>query len=274
MKRVLTAVVALPILLYATWSSQPYLFFAIAALAILAAVHEFFFIADKAGAHPFKPVGYAAAAAALVAAAFRRPDLHGAILAATTVVVMIWTLARVEDKSRILVSAGATLLAVLYVAVLGSYLVAIRAIPTPGMPGKLLTLFFAIIMMSDTGAYYTGRSLGRHKLAPRVSPGKTVEGSVGGLVASTLAAVASKYIFFPELPLPDAVALGAGMGVLGQVGDLCESLLKRGSDVKDAASILPGHGGFLDRLDSMLLNAPVLYYYYVYILAPRLPFPG
>jgi phosphatidate cytidylyltransferase len=270
MKRVLTAVVALPILLYATWSSQPYLFFAIAALAIMAAVHELFFIAEKAGAHPFKPIGYAAAAAVLVAAALLRPDLHAPILAAATVVVMIWTLARVEDKSRILVSAGATLLAVLYVAVLGSYLVAIRAIAVPGMPGKLLTLFFAIIMMSDTGAYYTGRSLGRHKLAPRVSPGKTIEGSVGGFVASTLAAVASKFIFFPELPIPDALALGAGMGVLGQVGDLCESLLKRGSDVKDAASILPGHGGFLDRLDSMLLNAPLLYYYYVYVLAPRL----
>jgi phosphatidate cytidylyltransferase len=128
----------------------------------------------------------------------------------------------------------------------------------------------AVIMMSDTGAYFAGRTMGRHKLAPRVSPAKTVEGSIGGLVASVAAAVASKYIFFPELPIPDAIALGAGMGALGQVGDLCESLLKRGSDVKDAASILPGHGGFLDRLDSMLLNAPAFYYYYVYVLAPRI----
>lgn len=270
MKRVLTAVVALPILLYSVWSSQPYLFFALALVAIVAATHEFFFIASRAGAPPVGWVGYPAAVALVGVAAVGRPDLGIVVLAAATIAAMIAMLGRVEDKQHVLVSAGATALGLLYVALLGSYLVAIRAIPVPGMPGKLLTLFFAIIMMSDTGAYYTGRSLGRHKLAPRVSPGKTIEGSVGGLVASTLAAVASKYIFFPELPIPDAIALGAGLGVLGQVGDLCESLLKRGSDVKDAASILPGHGGFLDRLDSMLLNAPVFYYYYVYVLAPRL----
>src|SRR4029450_1572196 len=129
---------------------------------------------------------------------------------------------------------------------------------------RLLARSMAIFMMMHTGAYFAGRTMGRHKLAPRVSPAKTVEGPVGGLVASVLAALGSKYIFFTELPIPDAIALGAGMGALGQVGDLCESLLKRGSDVKDAASILPGHGGFLDRLDSMLLNAPLYYYYYVY----------
>jgi phosphatidate cytidylyltransferase len=112
--------------------------------------------------------------------------------------------------------------------------------------------------------------LGRHKLAPRVSPAKTIEGSVGGLIGSLAAAIASRYIFFPELPILDALALGAVVGPIGQIGDLCESLLKRGSDVKDAASILPGHGGFLDRLDSILLNAPVLYYYYMLVLGPRL----
>lgn len=270
MKRLLTAAVALPILLYAAWSSQPYLFFAIAAFAILAAVYELFFIAEKAGAPPFRAIGFAASAGVIAVAAFARPEWSVAVLAAMTVLLMIATLGRVEDKARILVSVGATALAVLYVAFLSSYIVAIRAVPEPGRAGQLLTLFFAIIMMSDSGAYYAGRSLGRHKLAPRVSPAKTVEGSIGGLVAAIVGAVASKYIFFAELPILDAVVLGAILGPLGQVGDLCESLLKRGSDVKDAASILPGHGGFLDRLDSMVLNAPVFYYYYTYVLAPRL----
>ena len=270
MKRVLTAVVALPILLYATWSSQPWLFTAIAAVAIVAALYEYFHIAEKAGAPAFAWIGYGAAIALVAAAAFRRLDLDVAILAATTIAIAAATLSRVVDKARILVSAGATVYGVLYVAFLGSYLVAVRAIERPGMAPRLLTLFFAIVMLSDTGAYYSGRALGRHKLAPRVSPAKTVEGSVGGFVASMLGAVAAKYLFFNELPLIDALALGAGLCVIGQVGDLCESLLKRGSDVKDAASILPGHGGFLDRLDSMLLGAPVLYYYYTYLLAPRL----
>jgi phosphatidate cytidylyltransferase len=269
--RLLTAAVALPILLYAVWSSQPYLFFAIAAVAILAALHELFHIAERAGAPPFRAVGFAAAAGLIVVAAFGRPEWGAAVLAAMTVLLMIATLGRVEEKSRILISAGATALGVLYVAFLASFIVAIRAIAEPpGRAGQLLTLFLAIIMLSDTGAYYTGRALGRHKLAPRVSPAKTVEGSVGGFVAAILGAVASKYAFFPELPIVDAVVLGAVLGPLGQFGDLCESLLKRGSDVKDAASILPGHGGFLDRLDSMVLNAPVFYYYYVYVLAPRL----
>jgi len=271
--RLLTAAVAIPILLFSVWWSQPYLFDAIALVAIVAAISEFYFIAERAGAPPFAWVGYPAAVALVAVPVVARPEVNAVVLAAAGVAVMIATLARVEDKARILVSAGATLLGLVYIAFLGSYLVAIRALSPPDLPGKLLTLFMAVIMMSDTGAYFAGRTLGRHKLAPRVSPAKTVEGSVGGLVASVLAAVASKYIFFPELPIPDAVALGAGMGALGQVGDLCESLLKRGSDVKDAASILPGHGGFLDRLDSMLLNAPAFYYYVVYVLAPRLTTP-
>jgi phosphatidate cytidylyltransferase len=186
-----------------------------------------------------------------------------------TLALMLWTLARVGEKSRVLVSAGATAVTVLYVAFLGSYLVALRAIPTPGLAAKLLTVLLAIVMVGDSAAYYTGSTLGRHKLAPRVSPGKTIEGSVGGLVGSVAAAIASRYVFFEELPLADAVVLGLVVGIVGQLGDLVESLLKRGSNVKDAASILPGHGGFLDRLDSILLNAPLVYYYYELILGPR-----
>lgn len=270
MKRVLTALVAIPVLLLATWWSNPYLFVAIAALALLAALHEFNDIAERAGAPPFRIAGFVSSAVVLGVAAGIGPQANGLTLAVATVVVMVATLGRVDYKSRILVSAAATMLGVLYVATLGSYLVAVRMLASPDkIAAKLITLFFVIVMVSDTAAYYTGRTFGRHKLAPRVSPGKTVEGSIGGLVGSTLGAVAAKYVFFPELPLLHALALGAGMGIVGQVGDLVESLLKRGSDVKDAASILPGHGGFLDRLDSMLLNAPILYAYGVFVLGAK-----
>lgn len=270
MTRVLTALVALPLLLFATWWSSPYLFVAIAAIALLAALHEFYEIADRAGAPPFRIVGFVASAVILGVAAGVGPEWNAIVLAATTIVVMMATLGRVDDKGRILVSAAATLMGVLYVATLGSYLIAVRTLVTPPqIAAKLITMFFAIVMMSDTAAYYTGRTFGKHKLAPRVSPAKTIEGSIGGLIGSTAGAVAAKFIFFPELPLAHAVALGAGMGIVGQIGDLVESLLKRGSDVKDAASILPGHGGFLDRLDSMLLNAPILYAYGVYVLGAK-----
>lgn len=270
MTRILTALVALPLLLFATWWSSPYLFVAIAALAMLAALHEFYDIADRAGAPPFRIVGFVSVAVILGVAAGIGPEWNALVLAMTTVVVMVSTLGRVDDKSRILVSAAATMLGVLYVGMLGSYLVAVRMlVEPPRIAAKLITMFFAIVMMSDTAAYYSGRTFGKHKLAPRVSPAKTIEGSIGGLIGSTAGAVAAKYLFFPELPLSHAIALGAGMGIVGQVGDLVESLLKRGSAVKDAASILPGHGGFLDRLDSMLLNAPILYVYAVYVLGAR-----
>ncbi|MFZ4628850.1 MAG: phosphatidate cytidylyltransferase, partial [Blastocatellia bacterium] len=115
----------------------------------------------------------------------------------------------------------------------------------------------------DTGAYYTGRTLGRHKLAPRISPGKTWEGVAGGLLGNLVAVVVSRGTFFPELPLWEALPLALLMGGLGVTGDLCESMIKRGARAKDAGGLLPGHGGLLDRFDSLLFNAPVLYYYAV-----------
>lgn len=268
-RRVVTAVVALPVLVFAAWWSQPYLFHAIAFFAILAALYELFKISELAGVRPFRAIGFAAAAGLLAIAAFGRVSLLGVVATIMTVALMVAMLTRVADMSRALVSAGATAIAVLYVAGLGSYIVAVRAIEAPGMAFRLLMLFFVTIMANDIGAYFVGRAIGRRKLAPRVSPGKSVEGFVGGLVVGVLGALAWKYGAFEELPAWHAIALGAAMGVLGPVGDLCESLLKRGSNVKDAASILPGHGGFLDRLDSMLLNAPVLYYYWVLVLERR-----
>ena len=116
-------------------------------------------------------------------------------------------------------------------------------------------------MGSDTGAYCVGRAFGKHKLAPKISPGKTWEGVAGGLIAGLLMATLAHYWFFRELPLKWTLVLASVMVVLGIVGDLTESALKRSAGAKDAANILPGHGGVLDRLDSLLFNAPVIYYF-------------
>jgi phosphatidate cytidylyltransferase len=158
-------------------------------------------------------------------------------------------------------AAGATLLGVLYVVLLGGHLVSVRTGFPHARAAHLLCFFFLVIMGSDTGAYYTGRMLGRRKLAPKISPGKTWEGAVGGMLASLLMAVLAHYWFFRELPLKWALPLAAVMNVLGVLGDLTESALKRSAGAKDAAQILPGHGGLLDRLDSLLFNAPVIYYF-------------
>jgi phosphatidate cytidylyltransferase len=125
----------------------------------------------------------------------------------------------------------------------------------------LLSFFFLVIMSADSAAYYGGRMFGSHKLAPGISPGKTWEGAIAGMMMSLLAAALAHVWFFPELPLKLALPLAAVMNILSVVGDLTESALKRSAGAKDTASILPGHGGVLDRLDSLLFNAPVIYYF-------------
>ncbi len=111
----------------------------------------------------------------------------------------------------------------------------------------------------EAGAYFVGRRFGRHRLAPRVSPGKTIEGGMAQLVVSVLVALAAAPV--AAISVLHALALGLVLGVVGQLGDLAESFLKRSAQTKDAGALLPGHGGLLDRLDSLLFNLPALYYY-------------
>jgi len=150
---------------------------------------------------------------------------------------------------------------VLYIPLLGSHLVALRTgFPQP-LSAHLLSFFFLVLMGGDTGAYYVGRALGKRKLAPSISPGKTWEGAFGGLVAALAMATLAHFWFFRELPLKYTLPLATLMTVVGIFGDLVESALKRGAGAKDAANLLPGHGGILDRLDSLLFNAPLIYYF-------------
>jgi len=268
MKRILTALVALPILLYTVWSWFPYFFVALAAIAALLALGEFYKIAEKMGYRAHTAAGYVAAV--LVLACFVVDTLAAivAVLAALTIVSLTIELATAKDLSKSLGAVAATLMGVIYVVMLAGFLVGVRMIddssmqpPTRHLAGKLLTMFFAMVMLTDTGAFYTGRSIGRHKLAPRISPGKTIEGAVGGFVTAILSGPLCHYTFFPEIPLAHAMLLGAAIGLIGQVGDLAESMLKRGAQVKDSGNLLPGHGGMLDRVDSLLFCAPLLYYY-------------
>jgi phosphatidate cytidylyltransferase len=188
-----------------------------------------------------------------------------ASIAGLAILSLAAALFKPDELSRVLASVSATIFGVVYVALLAGFLIGVRMTPettaTPKLSAKLITTFLAMVMMTDTGAYYTGRSLGRHKLAPRISPGKTIEGSIGGFITAVLAGLACKLVFFSEIPTPHVLVLGALIGLVSQVGDLAESLLKRGAQVKDSGSIFPGHGGMLDRVDSILFSAPILYYY-------------
>lgn len=265
MARVLSAIVFLPILLLIIWRGAPIYFSGLIAIVAVLGLLEYKNIAAQVGMKVGAAQSITAAVGILTAFYFARPDLVLATLATLVIVEMTVQLFTSQDLTKSLTSAAGTMFGVLYIAVLGGYLIALRLVEDKGLSlsAKLISLFFLIVFAGDTGAYYTGRSFGKHKLAPRISPGKTVEGLLGGLVANMLAVVIAHFTFFPELNLVTALPLSLLMGGLGVIGDLCESMLKRGSHVKDAAHLIPGHGGVLDRLDSILFNAPVLYYYSV-----------
>ncbi|HIJ78195.1 MAG: phosphatidate cytidylyltransferase [Desulfobulbaceae bacterium] len=130
----------------------------------------------------------------------------------------------------------------------------------------LLLLLTAITAGSDTAAYYSGRLFGKHKLSPAISPGKTIEGFIGGVVGSVMAAMVVKYFFLPDFSYLWVGLTAVALSCLGVVGDLSESVIKRTFAVKDSGSILPGHGGVLDRIDSLLLTAPALYYIVIFYI--------
>ncbi len=268
MARFLTAVVLLPILFAAIWLGGPLYFSILATVGIVLGLIEYYSLTQKVGARSGYVIGLAATLALAGAFFTGRHDLIAPIIGALVIGELISQLLTNRDLASTLTGSAATLFGVAYVGLLGGYIVALRVIsdPRPRMAEKLLTLFFIVVFAGDTGAYYIGRLIGRHRLAPRVSPAKTVEGAFGGLVGNVLAALAAHFTFFPELPLQHLAPLALVMGVAGILGDLCESMLKRGAQTKDASQLIPGHGGLLDRLDSMLFNAPLLYFYYLTML--------
>ena len=162
-----------------------------------------------------------------------------------------------------------TLFGVLYIGFPLGTVVSTRALPA----GEFLVLFLAVVTWtSDTGAYYAGTLWGKHPLLPSVSPKKTVEGLLGGIALAVGTALLAQWWFASQLSLSDAIILGILLTVTGLLGDLFESVIKRRTGVKDSGGILPGHGGMLDRIDSLLFTAPTFYYYVAYIrgLAPPL----
>jgi phosphatidate cytidylyltransferase len=234
---------------------------AVVAVAGALGLAELFAMLKAGGIAPLTIVG-AAGAAALFAGVVD-PGLPP-MLPVVTLGVAAAALARAEALPASVTAAAATLFASAYVGALAGTIAGLRVLPPAADGAWRVTLLLAIVMASDTFAYFTGSAFGRHKLAPRISPGKTVEGLVGGLVGGVAAALVVRYFGLPTLPAPAAVGLGLVVATFGVTGDLVESLMKRWAGVKDSGRLFPGHGGMLDRLDSLLFGAPVLYYYFLY----------
>lgn len=207
----------------------------------------------------------AAVAGALAVFAVFSPDPVLPVMVLTLLVVgfSLVALFKLQDIGQAARDAALILMGFLYVSLLMTHLVMLRMLPH-GIPW--LFLIMVTVMAGDSAAYYVGSSLGKNRLYPAVSPKKSIEGSIGGVAGSIIGALAAKYTFFPELSVADCFATALLLGVLGQLGDLFESLIKRSCGVKDSGSIVPGHGGILDRLDSILFAAPAAFYYAYFLL--------
>ena len=254
-QRLLVGIVAIPLALGAAWVGGWVWAGVVAALAV-AAQAELYNLASRVGASPIRGIGLALGALAAVRALV---PWAAPALAAGVVIVVVAPLFRRSPTP--LLDAATTLFGVAYPAFLLGYAVLLReALPGgAGAPAGFLMLAAVLmcIWCADSAAYFVGRAVGRRPLMPRVSPKKTVEGSVGGLAGALLIAAACKLTFLPAWSWLDVAAIGAICGGASQLGDLAESYFKRAADVKDSGTWIPGHGGALDRLDAAAVAVPL-----------------
>jgi phosphatidate cytidylyltransferase len=254
--RVLTAVIWVPVHLAILIWGRPYHFLIYLEAVALVAMVETFHLLEAAGRRPHRLAAVVAGGVYLAALAYR-PAISFAAAAALVAAVLLVPVLR-RDLSGAMADAGATLFAFAYVPGLLAFLMLVRVLPA-GV--ELLLIFFITIWAVDVAAYFVGRAVGRRRLAPTVSPGKTVAGAVGGVAVGLAMPLALAKLFFPRAGLGwlGALAAGAALAAGDLVGDLAESALKRDAGVKDSGAVLPGHGGVLDRFDAVLYCAPLFF---------------
>ncbi len=266
-KRWITGIVAVPILFVILYyGGRPAFGLLIGAVACLA-LAEYFGIV-YAGRNTFahgllKAAGYASALAILACVFNADYHLVPAVMAVDLALVGMVVVSSYRHDSSLPTGAAYQVLGVVYIPLLASYLVRLR---NADHGGAWLFCLLVVVAAGDIGAYYFGSYLGRHKLCPAVSPKKTVEGAAGGLVGNLLAGACFKLWLLSRVGWFQMAAFVLAAGILGQVGDLFESAFKRSSGIKDSGRLLPGHGGFLDRIDALLFAAPAAYFLQQWIL--------
>jgi len=248
MKRIITALILLPIVVWVVLAGPSWTLLLLMAAVGLIAFHEFDTIA---GAQGIAKSGYPGMAAGLILLFAPEPGWVAIVILAVT--LMIVELRQV-DLAKAMPSAATALLGIVYIFGAWRSALALKEINPHWLMIALL-----VSWAGDTAALYVGRTLGRHKLAPRVSPSKTWEGTIGSVIGGILAAGIYAHYLIPSAPIWLVLAVAAAGNIAGQLGDLCESAFKRGAGMKDSGTTLPGHGGWLDRIDSSLFSIPVVY---------------
>ena len=267
--RVITAAVGVPIIVLAIWFGDPWFTLLIAAAA-LAGTYEFYHIANFDRREPLLYLGLLWTLALVLSPHYKNPGLLPMVVTAAMLVSLICLLLR-PSREKAFHEWAWTIAGVLYVGWMLSYWLNLR-----GLEDGRNWVYLAILttFANDTGAYFIGRARGKHKLVPAISPAKTWAGAVGGLVSAVPAAIVIAVVLkliSVELGAPfvsrywQIIILGFLVGLFAQLGDLVESLLKRNMGVKDSGNLLPGHGGILDRFDSLIFVGAVVYYYAIWV---------
>ena len=260
--RLLTAAVAIPFLIFLIYCAPVWVFSGAIFLLTCVGLYEFFTLSQSHSPLPLTiGLGWGGALAAAMLLAPDGSSARAACVGATLVGGLLVTFGFClyqRQPERGVFGLALTLFGVVYVGFLFPHLVWVRQVAD----GKSWVFFIALVaMMGDSGGYAIGRAWGKHKLIPHISPGKTVEGSAGAVLGNLGAAAIGWLWLLPNQAWVECVVLGLILGALAQIGDLCESAVKRAFGAKDSGRLFPGHGGVLDRVDSLLFPAAFVYYY-------------
>lgn len=255
-RRLASTLLLLPVFVWVVAFAPGWVFTLMVVLVGALGQWEFTRMFGGAGLPAFSGIGLVGGAA--VTASFVLPDAAPVALSVVVLASLVAALGRPAGTAPAWQAAAITIFGVCYVNWLLGHALWLR---TLGNGVEWILLLVWVTWIGETAAYLVGSAVGRHKLAPAISPKKTVEGALAQLVVSPLAALAADAWFAPSLSGWEPVAVGLVLGVVGQVGDLVESLLKRSVGTKDTGRLIPGHGGILDRVDGLLFNTPVLFYY-------------
>lgn len=240
---------------------------------ILIGLWEFYRMMEAKGLKPYKAMGVTSGLVLSWYVFFHQGIYSNLFLSIVFIGIMILELAR-KEKGLAVYHISVTVFGVFYVAWLGSHLILLRELPhlmglDYALGYSLVVVTFTATWCYDSGAYFIGSIFGKTRIFPSISPGKTLEGAIGGLAFSLAGIFITRAVIAPYLTVPVAAGLAVGGSILAQLGDLCESMIKRDVKIKDASKTIPGHGGVLDRFDSLLFTAPLFYYIFKYAIFAR-----